>query len=285
MSEQTTLLDLLNVTSSQESADGRSPCNLPDGQKTDQCGQEVVPVNRSATQENSSGKPMSDTCGLCSSTSSASADLSRSLGSRLRARLEKVGSMEYRQTWKEQATPAGRPYLAHTASVRRTSDNDCTGWPTASSRDWKDTPGMSTTGVNPDGSTRTRLDQLPRVAQISGWPTPRANDAEKRGEVSDDPRNGIVTCANLAGWPSPTSNNGTGPGTSGREGGENLQTSAHGIRFTLPNAETGSSAGYRLNPFFSAWLMGFPGSWLTCIRNMDFRLLKSKDASRGGTSR
>jgi hypothetical protein len=33
------------------------------------------------------------------------------------------------------------------------------GWPTASSRDWKDTPGMATTGVNPDGSERTRLDQ------------------------------------------------------------------------------------------------------------------------------
>ncbi len=38
-------------------------------------------------------------------------------------------------------------------------------WSTASARDWKDTPGMSTTGTNPDGSTRTRLDQLPRQAQ------------------------------------------------------------------------------------------------------------------------
>lgn len=33
-------------------------------------------------------------------------------------------------------------------------------------RDHKDTPGMSTTGVNPDGSIRTRLDQLPR--QVHG---------------------------------------------------------------------------------------------------------------------
>lgn len=44
------------------------------------------------------------------------------------------------------------------------------GWPTASARDWKDTPGMATTGTNPDGTERTRLDQLPRVAALAGTP-------------------------------------------------------------------------------------------------------------------
>lgn len=39
---------------------------------------------------------------------------------------------------------------------------EISGWSTPSSRDWKDTPGMSKTGVTPDGSERTRLDQLPR---------------------------------------------------------------------------------------------------------------------------
>lgn len=38
---------------------------------------------------------------------------------------------------------------------------------TPSSRDWKDTSGMSESGVDPDGSTRTRLDQLPRQAQLA----------------------------------------------------------------------------------------------------------------------
>lgn len=37
-----------------------------------------------------------------------------------------------------------------------------TNWPTASARDWKDTSGMSMEGVNPDGSTRKRTDQLAR---------------------------------------------------------------------------------------------------------------------------
>ena len=38
---------------------------------------------------------------------------------------------------------------------------------TPSARDWKDASGMSETGVDPDGSTRTRLDQLPRQAQLA----------------------------------------------------------------------------------------------------------------------
>jgi hypothetical protein len=38
---------------------------------------------------------------------------------------------------------------------------------TPSARDWKDTSGMSETGVDPDGSTRSRLDQLPRQAQLA----------------------------------------------------------------------------------------------------------------------
>lgn len=34
-------------------------------------------------------------------------------------------------------------------------------WSTASARDWKDTEGQSTKGINPDGSERIRMDQLP----------------------------------------------------------------------------------------------------------------------------
>ncbi len=37
----------------------------------------------------------------------------------------------------------------------------------SSGRDWKDTSGMSESGVDPDGSTRSRLDQLPRQAQLA----------------------------------------------------------------------------------------------------------------------
>jgi hypothetical protein len=34
------------------------------------------------------------------------------------------------------------------------------------------------------------------------WPTPRANDAEKRGNFANDPRNGLPAAAKY--WPTPT---------------------------------------------------------------------------------
>jgi hypothetical protein len=40
-------------------------------------------------------------------------------------------------------------------------------WPTPAARDWKDTPGMSPTATNPDGSHRDRTDQLPRKVYAS----------------------------------------------------------------------------------------------------------------------
>ena len=60
-------------------------------------------------------------------------------------------------------------------------------WATPSSRDWKDTAGMQTTGTNPDGSERTRLDQLPRQAQLTdSGPQPTGSPAEtgKRGQLN-----------------------------------------------------------------------------------------------------
>jgi hypothetical protein len=56
-------------------------------------------------------------------------------------------------------------------------------WATPSSRDWKDTPGMSKPGINPDGTERTRLDQLPRQVGLAiGSPA----QTEKRGQLSPD---------------------------------------------------------------------------------------------------
>jgi hypothetical protein len=104
------------------------------------------------------------------------------------------------------------------------------GWPTCSSRDWKDTPGMATTGVNPDGSERTRLDQLPRVASLAGWPTPhtpRLHDSDMSSSQYIDKTLG-------------------------------LRQNSFGVG-------TERTAGFRLNPLFSLWLMGFPPiGWACC---------------------
>ena len=60
------------------------------------------------------------------------------------------------------------------------------GWATPSTRDWKDTPGMSQTGVNPDGSLRTRLDQLGRQVGLALGETSTSSPAStgKRGALN-----------------------------------------------------------------------------------------------------
>tara|TARA_R100000655_G_scaffold109784_1_gene165449 strand:- start:15 stop:746 length:732 start_codon:yes stop_codon:yes gene_type:complete len=66
-------------------------------------------------------------------------------------------------------SPASRDYKGASdpekrkAAGRQVGLNDqVRAWPTPSARDWKDSPGMSREGVNPDGSVRKRDDQLAR---------------------------------------------------------------------------------------------------------------------------
>jgi hypothetical protein len=122
--------------------------------------------------------------------------------------------MLWRLTWKMPATPARRPIYQLRALARRTSGSGCGGWPTASARDWKD--GRS----NQHGKNARPLNE---VAMLAGW----ANDAEKRGQPSADPRNGL---ANPGAMPSGS------PAETGRPG--------------------------QLNPAFALWLQGYSLQWM-----------------------
>lgn len=106
------------------------------------------------------------------------------------------------------------------------------GWNTPSARDWKDSDGMSTTGTNPDGSERNRIDQLPRqvFAAVSGWATPTVADAGKITEASHQ---------------------------------EGVRQQIYGRPSKSSPAETGSRGA--LHPAFPCWLMGFPSEWVSCV--------------------
>ena len=142
MSDQLSLLDLLSATSSPALASGHTLSAAPDGPMIDQCGQDHALASLSARQAKEQGLMMSGTCGPRSTTSSASADLTLSLVSKLQAKTALVGSTLYKLTWKQRATPAGRSISALRASVRRTSDSGSGGLPTPNARDGKD---LSTT--------------------------------------------------------------------------------------------------------------------------------------------
>lgn len=119
------------------------------------------------------------------------------------------------------------------------------GWPTPTTRDWKDTAGMATTGINPDGSERSRLDRVGLVAQLAGWPTCAASDGSGGGQAkraaNPERSNDLMDFALLADNPEP-------------------------VRFTisgqmLTGCSAGMNGGGQLNPLMSAWLMGYPLHW------------------------
>ena len=283
-SEQPTLFDTLNATSSPELADGVLLSNLPDGLKTVLCGQVLAPANLSAQQEKDSLKPMNGTCGPPSSISSRSADLSMSLGSRLQAQLTTAGLMEYRQTWKVKATPAGRLYWAHTAFSAPIKDKGFIGWPTPITNDA--TGSTHCYGKTLSDGRKEKLWKLPGAAKLAGWTTPDAramNDGESlttwdARQVKNKAKHGngngagmpiAIQCKTIVSWAAPAARDHKDTGNlenskfrkDGKERNDTLARQAFGLIPFPSYAQTANIAGFQLNPRFSLWLMGFPTSW------------------------
>ena len=266
-----TLPDSGNVIFSPESESGPMLCVAQDGRMTVPYGQVPVPASLSARQAKEKGLLTSGTCGPRSSISSASAGLSQSLASRLRAVTALHGSTLYRLTWKERVTPAGRWMPALRASARRISDNGSTGWPTPT--------GNSYTGAgsrNREGGLN-----LQTAVELSGWPTPHsAETGHSTGNPSRafDRKSRLEDMVFLAGWATPSARDWKDtPGMAtkrpdGRNRTDQLPrqaATAYPCRLTVSGEMlTGSCAGMesggQLNPALARWLMGLPPEWDDC---------------------
>lgn len=239
-----------SVIFSQVLGAGRSRSTSPAGPRASRSGPVRRRASRSRTRGSAKAPKTPGTSGRSSTGSSASANLTRSLANRLQALLGTDGSMEYRQTWKEKTTPAGRLYWAHTASGRPTSGRDCTGWPTVMAG----TPAQK--GYHEAGNT----DDLPGLA---GWSAPRAEERCQRNS-----RDAGVAPSKMAGWATCAARD----WRSDRGRKSNLeQYGKKGMplpRMALltPGAKAPGSCARTakhgaLNPEFCRWLTGYPDAW------------------------
>jgi hypothetical protein len=211
MSGQTISKDIRNVTSSPESASGRSLFDAPGGPTTDPSGPDPVRASLSARQAKDLALLTSGTCGLRGSGSSSSAALQSSLESRLRARLSTSGSTLYKLTWKPWVTPSGPSRSRLRASARRTSETERTGWPTPTTRDHKGATEKTLTRA--DG--RKRHDILDHAVLLASWNTPRATDGSNGGP--NQAGGALPADAAMAGWTTPQAHDTHGRSESQKE--------------------------------------------------------------------
>ena len=108
--------------------------------------------------------------------------------------------------------------------------------------------------------TAYRLPPLAPLTAETGfgsWPTPRANDAEKRGNFGPtNPRNGLPAAVRL--WATPLARDCKGPGMSRAQ---RLQGRLPDNLSSQVRESDGSGA---LNPTWVEWLMGYPIGHTDC---------------------
>jgi hypothetical protein len=164
--------------------------------------------------------------------------------------------------WKTQVTELRLDYSARLRSALLTSASESSSWPTASARDWKDSPGMATEAVDKDGSRQLVCPTAARAVfvhcgpaapvphstpgnPLELWATPAAAQADQGQNEADGKRSQtLIGQARGQVWMTPNVPNGgrspaipmsmTGKKADGTKGQVGLENQ---VRWATPRAD------------------------------------------------
>lgn len=233
-----------NATSSRALAAGPSLFDLLESETTNHCGPEAAPASHSQQPGSERDTPTNATCGQSGTGSSKRADRKKSGVSKshpqklsalslrllslsrfkpgsspeqtcsqndsLQAALSTFipdGSPEFVQTWRRRITPCGLQYWEHTASGRRISDSDCSGWRTPAAANGEGGP-LSLEKMHTDSIITLQA----QAGLLAGWPTPNVPNGGRSASPESMSSTGITPegkkrqvdlnyAAEMAGWP------------------------------------------------------------------------------------
>jgi hypothetical protein len=142
----------------------------------------VIPASHSQPQENDSAPTTSATSGLLSQLAFGFCD-PEPCSLKTSRDTSPLGYGKSSMTWEAWVTERRGEYSARLKLAHRTNASGCSSWPTASTRDWKDTPGMAKESTDKDGSHRNRTDQLARAVYAYGQAAPanRSSGGSRQG--------------------------------------------------------------------------------------------------------
>jgi len=174
------------------------------------------------------------------------------------------------------------------------------GWTAPTTRDWKDTGA----DIKPRADGKERFDQLPRQANLAGWPSTTASDSLRSpGQQFTTPNITLNHAAVLAGWATPCARDHFPAHTPEYIAAKKAQ--GHGManlndqvqlagpaRLTatgemLTGSSAGMESGGQLNPAHSRWLQGLPEAWDECapIKNPKPRFREKTGAAASDGSK
>ena len=213
----------------------------------DRSGPDPVLASLSARQAEQAGLLTSGTYGRTGIGSSNSAALQSSLANRLRAKTASVGSILYRLTWKDRATPSGRLICALRASawtgkLPKAGNGYAGPFTIVSIPSYDPCFAILPIGLAREISARAET-IFASDSILSGWPTPD-HHAGSGGRTPSDPLNltrpsgskvqvTINHAATLSGWPTPCTQDGPNGGPA--QGADRLPGCAPLAGWKTPN--------------------------------------------------